>query len=359
MTERTFIIAEAGVNHNGDLDKAFALVDTAADCGADAVKFQTFRADRLATARAAMCAYQKVDSDDFSSQQDMLQALELDEQAFRLLARRCADRGIEFMSTGFDTESLEFLIQETGLKRIKIPSGEVVNPLLLLHAARSRLPVVLSTGLATLDEVETALAVLAYGMIAPGGIPSSVAAREAFRSEEGQAALARYVTVLHCVSDYPAAPADSNLRAMLTMRDAFHLPVGLSDHSVGIAVSLAAVALGATMLEKHFTLDKSLPGPDHRASLAPDELRSLVDGVRVVEQAMGDGVKAPRPTETQNRTAIRGSLVAAVPIEAGTPFSSENVTVKRPGDGLDPMTLLDLNGRPADKDYDSDDQISR
>ena len=335
------------------------MIETAADCGADAVKFQTFRADKLTTSRAELCAYQEANAEDAASQQEMLRKLELDEEDFRRLARHCVDRGIEFMSTGFDTDSLEFLIQETGLRRIKIPSGEMVNPILLLHAARSGLPVILSTGLATLDEVEMALAVLAYGMLAPSGVPTSSSAREAFRSDDGRAAIVERVTVLHCVSDYPAAAADSNLRAMVGMRDAFGVPVGLSDHSEGIVVSLAAAALGAATLEKHFTLDKMLPGPDHRASLAPDELRSLVDGIRMVEQAMGTGVKAPSPSEAQNRTAIRGSLVAATPISAGTAISPENVAVKRPGDGLDPMALLDLQGEPAQKDYDVDDQISR
>ena len=353
-----FVIAEAGVNHNGDLDKAFALIDLAAECGADAVKFQTFRAERLATSRARTCSYQRTGAAHSESQQDMLRRLELDENAFRQLSRHCTDRGIEFMSTAFDPESLEFLVRETGLKRIKIPSGEMVNPILLCHAARSGLPMVLSTGLATLDEVEMALAVLAHGMVTPDGLPTRSEAFDAFRSDAGQAALAARVTVLHCVSDYPAPAADCNLRALRTMRDAFGIPVGFSDHSEGIAVSLAAVALGATVLEKHYTLDKSLPGPDHRASLDPGELRSLIDGIRIVRQSLGDGVKAPRPSEVENRTAIRGSLVAATPIAAGTPISLENVTVKRPGDGLEPMALLELLGRPARKNYDVDEQIS-
>lgn len=358
MTDRCFIIAEAGVNHDGSSARALELADAAHACGADAVKYQTFRTDRLTTRRAATCAYQETATGGQRSQQDMLRALELSDLEFHHLARHCQAIGIEFMSTAFDPDSLDFLVHETGIRRVKIPSGELVNPLLLLRAARTGLPVILSTGMATLDEVATALGVLAHGLLGLPGLPRPAAAAEAALSAEGAALLARRVTLLHCVSDYPAPPHDSNLRAMASMRDRFALPVGLSDHTEGTCVAVAAVALGATVLEKHFTLDRTLPGPDHRASLDVAGLARLVEEARIVESALGDGIKAPRPSEAANIAAIRGSLVAARPIRAGEVLDEGNVTVKRPGDGLGPMRLLDLAGRPAGRDYATDEQIT-
>lgn len=357
MTAPTFIIAEAGVNHDGSVARALELADAARACGADAVKYQTFRADRLTTDRAATCAYQEMATGGQRSQQDMLRTLELPQPAFRRLADHCREIGIEFMSTAFDCDSLEFLVAETGIRRVKIPSGELVNPLLLLKAARTDLPIILSTGMATLAEVAAALGVLAYGLLGLPGLPSPAEVAEAAIAAEGVALLRRRVTLLHCVSDYPALPQDSNLRAMATMRDQFSLPVGLSDHTQGTCVSVAAVALGAAMLEKHFTLDPTLPGPDHRASLDVPGLRSLVEQARIVESALGDGVKVPRPSEQANITAIRGSLVAACPIRAGEPLDVTNITVKRPGDGLAPMCLLRLAGTRAGRDYEADEQI--
>jgi N-acetylneuraminate synthase len=355
MTAPTLIIAEAGVNHDGCIARALELADAARACGADAVKYQTFRAARLTTNRAATCAYQEIATGGQRSQQDMLQALELPQSAFRRLAEHCREIGIEFMSTAFDCDSLEFLVAETGIRRVKIPSGELVNPLLLLKAARTGLPIILSTGMATLAEVAAALGVLTYGLLGLPGLPRPDDVVGA--ADEGAALLRRRVTLLHCVSDYPAQPQDSNLRAMATMRDRFGLPVGLSDHTQGTCVSVAAVALGASVLEKHFTLDPTLPGPDHRASLDVPGLRSLVEQARIVECALGDGVKAPRPSEKANITAIRGSLVAARPIRAGEPLDATNITVKRPGDGLAPMCLLELAGTRAGRDYETNEQI--
>lgn len=356
MTTLCFIIAEAGVNHNGSPARALELADAARACGADAVKYQTFQTDRLTTRRALTCAYQETAGGQ-RSQQDMLRALELPDAEFRHLARHCQSIGIEFMSTAFDPDSLDFLVAETGIRRVKIPSGELVNPLLLLRAARTGLPVILSTGMATLDEIVMALGVLAYGLLGLPGLPRAGDAAAAARSVEGAALLARRVTLLHCVSDYPAPPQDSNLRAMATLRHHFTLPVGLSDHTEGTCVAVAAVALGAAVLEKHFTLDRSLPGPDHRASLDAAGLARLVEEARIVESALGDGIKAPRPSEMGNITAIRGSLVAACAIRAGELMGDNNVTVKRPGDGLPPMRLLDLAGSVAPRDFAPDEQI--
>lgn len=358
MTPATFIIAEAGVNHDGDPGRALALADAARDCGADAVKYQTFRADRLTTSRAATCAYQERATGGERSQRDMLRALELPDAEFRRLADHCRIIGIEFMSTAFDPDSLDFLVAETGIRRVKIPSGEMINPLLLLKAARTGLPIILSTGMATLAEVELALGVLAHGLLKQPGLPTMAAAAAAAADPQGRTLLQQRVTLLHCVSDYPAPPEDTNLRAMATLRDRFELPVGLSDHTEGTCVAVAAVALGAAVLEKHFTLDRGLPGPDHRASLDVAGLASLVEQSRIVERALGDGQKQPRPSEQRNITAVRGSLVAARPIRTGETFDAVNVTVKRPGDGLAPMRLLDLAGQPSPWDFAPDEQIT-
>lgn len=353
----TFIIAEAGVNHNGDMDRAVEMIDVAVDTGSDAIKFQSFKADRVATERAEKCSYQELATGSGGSQREMLQALELSLKDHVRLADHCATRGIEFMSTPFDPESLIFLVNKLDMRRIKIPSGELVNPILLLEAARSRRPLILSTGLANLEEVEIALGVIAYGLAHPTGFPGRADIHASLGSGAASSKLAESLTILHCVSDYPAAPQDVNLRAMKTMADKFTIPVGLSDHTAGITVSIAAVAMGATVIEKHFTLDKDLPGPDHKASLSPSELRDLVVGIRMVEMAMGSGVKAPGAKEAANKTAIRGSLVATDRISAGAELTLENVTVKRPGDGLSPMDLLDLYGTPASRDYENDEQI--
>lgn len=357
MTTRTFIIAEAGVNHNGDVKKAIELIDIAADCGADAVKFQTFQADRLATKHADMCDYQRGAGNGHSSQRDMLSALELPPSAFVRLAEHCSNRRIEFMSTAFDGESLDFLVNETGIRKIKIPSGELVNPFLLLAAARRQLPIILSTGLATLDEVRSALQVVAFGMTHATGFPSSEQIRAFSRADRWATALAESVSILHCVSNYPAPPEDTNLSAMETMRAAFDLPVGLSDHTLGLEVATAAVALRAAIIEKHFTLDPTLPGPDHQASLSPKQLSRLVSSIRTVEKAIGNGTKSPRPSEIDNHNAIRGSLVAACRLRASDVLSSENVTVKRPGNGLSPMRIFNVLGKTAGQDLEPDEPI--
>jgi len=305
-----YIIAEAGVNHNGSLDMALQLVDAAASTGADAVKFQTFRADRLVKRDAPKAEYQKQTTGTDESQYEMLQRLELPREAHFALLDRCAARGIDFLSTPFDEESLDFLADELGLKTIKLGSGEVTNGPLLLRAARKGVSVILSTGMSTLGEVETALSCLAFGYTKVDESPSLEAFLATYASDEGREALSRRVTLLHCTTEYPAPFEDVNLRSMLTMERAFALPVGYSDHTEGIAVSVAAVALGASVIEKHFTLDRALPGPDHRASLEPGKLAEMVRSVRQVESALGSGLKAPSPSERMNRKIVRKSLVA-------------------------------------------------
>ncbi len=352
MSARVIVIAEAGVNHNGDPALALKLVDAAADAGADIVKFQTFRAEALASPTAPKAAYQIQATGTDESQFAMLKRLQLSRDAHRAIQARAKARGIRFLSTPFDTESLAFLATDLKLDAIKIGSGNLTDAPLLLTAARTGLPVILSTGMATLADVEDALGVLAFGYAAATDAkPARAEFAKAFASESGRAALARNVTLLHCTTEYPAPAAEANLRAMETVRRAFALPVGLSDHTPGIVTAVAAVALGAAMIEKHLTLDRALPGPDHAASLDPVQFAALVAAVREAESALGDGEKRPRPSEIKNRAVARKSLVARRAIAKGEAFTSENLGAIRPGDGVSAMDYFDWLGRAAKRDY--------
>lgn len=318
-TPHTFVIAEAGVNHNGDLGMARRLVDVAAEAGADAVKFQTFSADSLVAALAPMAEYQKANLDRDGSQRDMLTNLELPLTAFDDLAAYARQVGVEFMSTAFDPASLLHLLS-LGVKRLKIPSGEITNPELVRAVGAAGLPVIMSTGMADLGEVEQALDWL---------------------ENSG----AREISLLHCVSDYPADPADANLAAMDTLRAAFGRPVGWSDHTLGDTVTIAAVARGATIIEKHFTLDTNLPGPDHKASLDPAALKRMVQNIRMTEAAIGSGVKEPTPAERQVALVARRSIVARRDIGSGAEIVMEDLAFLRPGTGLPPIQAEKLVGR--------------
>jgi N-acetylneuraminate synthase len=351
------IIAEAGVNHNGSADMALRLIEAAAAAGADVVKFQTFNADRLASARAGKAAYQQRTTDAAEGQRAMLRALQLDRTTYGRLILRCAELGIEFLSTPFDEDSLDFLVGELGVRRIKLPSGEITNGPFLLKAARIGLPIILSTGMATLGEVEEALGVLAFGYLGGSGRPGRAAFTAALADSAAYAVLTEKVTVLHCTTEYPVPFAEVNLRAMDTLRAAFGTPVGYSDHTPGLAVAIAAAARGACLIEKHFTLDRTLPGPDHRASLEPEELGLMVRSVREVSQALGDGHKVPQPSEAANRPVARKSLVAARPIRSGEVFGPDSLDIKRPGDSRSPMEYWDWLGRVAQRDYGIDDPI--
>jgi len=333
VAARTLVIAEAGVNHNGDLGMALRLVDVAADAGADFVKFQTFSAARLATAAASKADYQSARSGGDESQLAMLRRLELSADAHAQIVARCRDRSIGFLSTGFDIESVDFLIG-LGIPMIKIPSGELTNMPYLRYVGALGLPTVLSTGMAELDEVAQAIAVL-----------------------EVAGLTRKRLTVLHCTTEYPAPYADVNLRAMQAMRSAFGVEVGYSDHTRGIEVAIAAVALGARVIEKHFTLDCGLPGPDHCASLPPEQLAAMVSAIRNVELALGSGDKRPTGAELKNKAVARKSIVAARAIRAGELFSADNLAVKRPGTGVSPMRWDELIGRPACRDYAIDEMI--
>ncbi len=349
--EHLFIIAEAGVNHDGDPEMAMHLVDAAAEAGADAVKFQTFVAAEAATPDAPKAGYQQRTTAQAESQLAMLQRLELSREAHFALQERCRQRGIEFLSTPFDIPSVDFLTKEMGLRRLKIGSGEIVNGPLLLAAAKSGVEVILSTGMSDMEEVADALAVLAFGYLGSEEYPLLKAFRAAFNSNAGQATLKKKVVLLHCTSEYPSPAEDANLRAIDSLRERFGLPVGLSDHSLGHEVAIAAVARGAVMIEKHFTLDKRRSGPDHAASLEPSELAELVKALRSVEKALGDGVKRPQPSETANRAVARKVLVAKRAIAKGEALDREAIGFKRAGRGVSPMAYWDILGTPAKRDF--------
>lgn len=321
------IIAEAGVNHNGDIHTAYQLVDIAADAGADYIKFQTFSPRELATANAPKAEYQSADSDDNESQLEMLSKLQLSQAEFVDIKHYCASVNIGFLSTAFDIESLDFL-QTLSLDYIKVPSGEITNLPFLRHISSVNAPIILSTGMSTVQEIEAALSVLQESMPAR-----------------------KDITLLHCTSAYPAPFSDINLRAMNTLRDLFGRPIGYSDHTSGIEVSLAAVALGATIIEKHVTLDRSMQGPDHKASLMPFELKSLVKSVRNIELALGSHHKGVTNSERNTLAAARRSIVASCEICSGDTFTEHNITVKRPGIGLSPMLWDHVIGSISSRNY--------
>lgn len=360
MADRAFVIAEAGVNHNGSRERARELVLAAAQAGADAVKFQTFEAGKLVLKGAPKAAYQQRNTGSDTGQYEMLKALELSSDMHVELRELCDRNGIEFMSSPFDPDSVDFLARKVGVKRIKIPSGEIVNGPLLLRAARTGLPLIVSTGMCTLEEVLEALSVIAWGLRNRSGIPASRAALAAARAEpDWTKPLADRVWLLQCVTQYPAPADATNLRAMATLQKATGLTVGLSDHSLGWHLAVAAIAAGARVIEKHFTMSRDLPGPDHVASLEPDELKRMVAEIRDVEAALGSGEKRPNAQELENRVPARGSLVAARAIGAGETFAADNLVVKRPGTGVAAAEYWDYVGRQAGRDYAADEQIDK
>lgn len=332
-SNHTFIIAEAGVNHNGDMDIARQLIKTAADAGADAVKFQTFKADKLLTKSAEKAEYQKKLSDANESQHELIRKLELTENDHLELMECCRENNITFLSSPFDLSSID-LLHRLGLEVFKIPSGEIINMPYLEAIGRLQKRVVLSTGMSNMKEVEDALQILLL----------------AGTSKEN-------ITVLHANTEYPSPAEDVNLKAMQSIRKAFQVKVGYSDHTRGIEISLAAVALGACVIEKHFTLDRDMKGPDHKASLEPLELEALVKGIRNIEKAMGDGKKMPSQSEAKNINIVRKSIVASRDIASGELFSAENITAKRPGTGISPMRWNEIIGTRANQDYNTDDLI--
>ena len=328
-----FIIAEAGVNHNGSLVLAKQLIDKAVEAGADSVKFQTFKAEEVISQFAPKAEYQKKATNPVESQLEMVKKLELSFADFEELYSYCEKKGIMFLSTPFDLESARFL-KKLGLEIFKIPSGEITNYLLLKEIGSYKKEVILSSGMADLGEIEDALDVL----IKAGSTREKI-------------------TILHCNTDYPTPYEDVNLQAMLTISKAFQVNVGYSDHTPGIIIPVAAVALGAQVIEKHFTLDKNLPGPDHKASLEPDELKAMVKAIKNVEKALGTGIKKPSKSELKNLPIARKSIVAKQPIRQGEVFNENNLTVKRPGTGISPMRWHEVLGKKAQRDYEKDELI--
>lgn len=351
----TTIIAEAGVNHNGSLEIAMELIKIAKEASADVVKFQTFTADSLVTTNAPRAVYQQANTQNSGSQHSLLKGLELSKEAYIKLSRYCESLEIEFLSTAFDIECLKFLVNETGIRRIKIPSGEITNGPYILEAARTKLPVILSTGMATIGEIEDALKVLAYGYCVPQGNPTKNDLLAAYQSTASQLELSKKVTILQCGTNYPLPPEDVNLRAMIAMGSMFNVATGLSDHTEGISISIAAAALGATVIEKHFTKDRKLPGPDHKASIEPCELTMLVHSIRQVEKSLGLGVKILSPTELENRRIVRKSLVASRPLKKGHSLSFDDIAAKRPATGYSPMSYWDMLGKRLSRDYEVDE----
>lgn len=331
--KKTFIIAEAGVNHNGSIELAKKLVDVAVEAGADAVKFQTFKAEKSISRYAQKAEYQKQLTDTSESQLYMVSKLELDEAAHEELFAYCRSKEILFLSTPFDLDSVN-LLKKLGLKIFKIPSGEITNLPYLRKIGALKKEIILSTGMANLGEIEDALDAL----------------REAGTELKN-------IAVLHCNTEYPTPMQDVNLKAMQTIARAFNVRVGYSDHTSGIEVPIAAVAMGATIIEKHFTLDKNMEGPDHKASLKPDEFKAMVHALRNIEKVLGNGIKKPSPSELKNKPIVRKSIVAAKNIKKGEVFTEENITVKRPGNGISPMRWDEVLGKEASKDYKQDDLI--
>ena len=335
MPNRTLIIAEAGVNHNGDIKIAKQLIDVAADCGADYVKFQTFSADRIVTKSADKAEYQKQSSDSSESQFEMLKRLELSVEMHLELIEHCKHKSIKFLSTGFDIQSVDLLVG-LGLNLVKIPSGEITNLPLLRHIGSLDLPVILSSGMSTMKEIGDALLILEQT-----GLPRA------------------QITVLHCTTEYPTPMDEVNLRAMNSIRNTLGVAVGYSDHTLGIEVSVAAVALGASVIEKHFTIDRSLPGPDHKASSEPVELVAMVKAIRNIEVALGSDVKEPTMSEIKNAHIARKSILASQKIEKGEILSTVNLVVKRPGNGVSPMLWDRLIGQVATRTYLPDEMIEQ
>lgn len=354
----TYIIAEAGVNHNGDLQLAKNLVDIAKNAEANAVKFQTWKTEKVMKRNAPKAEYQITNTGDKETQYEMEKKLELTYEEFIILKEYCDQKKIDFLSTPFDIPSAQFLIEDLSLKTIKIPSGEITNGPLLYEIAKHKVQIILSTGMATVADIQLALGVIAFGLLNDANKkPCIESFEQAYISNKGQEILKQYVTLLHCTTEYPAPYDSVNLHIIPSLKQTFGLEVGYSDHTEGNHVSLAAVTLGATVIEKHITYDKNAVGPDHRASIEPKELIELIKNVKEIEVALGKSVKVPDLTEIKNRSIARKSLVAAKDIKVGTYFNDDNLDMKRPGTGLSPMYYWDIQKIKATKDFVFDEEI--
>lgn len=357
------IIAEAGVNHNGSIDRAIEMVEVAKRAGADIVKFQTFSADKLASKDAKLADYQRKGDDDNRSQWDLLKGLELSHEEFARLRDHCKKIGIGFLSTGFDLDELRFLIDELEIPLVKIPSGDITFAPVLVQAGESNLPVIVSTGMAVLDEIREALKFIAWGYARANGLvaadakPLAAALDANYAREDVRAIMLEKVTILHCTTQYPAELDILNLNAIGLIADEFGLPVGYSDHSLGTIASVIAVGMGATVIEKHFTLDKSLEGPDHEASLDPVELASLVSQIREATRALGERKKEPAPIELANKAVVRRSLVAKRDIAAGAVITEDDLECRRPLGGRTSADFYEVVGTPAARSYSAGEYV--
>lgn len=352
------IIAEAGVNHNGSLQSALQLVEIAAEAGVDAVKFQTFNASSLVTYNAPKADYQKETTGDGSTQLEMLSNLQLSRADHQKIIARCEKLGIQFLSSAFDISSFHLLYNDLLLREIKFGSGEITNAPLLFEAAKSDCNIILSTGMSDLGDIEAALGILAFGMLTSDSFPKGIKDfRHILTNSNAWKILKKRVSLLHCTSEYPAPFKDCNLQVISVLESSFGLEVGYSDHTKGIGICLAAVARGASIIEKHFTIDRTLVGPDHSSSIEGDELKNLVVGIRQIELSLGNGIKQPQPSDLKNKTKVRKSLVAEKSIKKGEKFSENNLTVKRPGTGISPIYYWDFIGKVAHKDYSQDEPI--
>jgi len=357
-SDPTIIIAEAGVNHNGSLERALEMVDVAASAGADFIKFQSFRATRLVTKNAEKAQYQIANTSSDETQFEMLKALELNKDEHLKLLERCSQKNIKFLSTAFDHIGLKFLSDELKLPTIKISSGDLTNPLILLQASWSAKQIILSTGMANLAEIRDALSIMAYGYYSHDYPKTKDECAVAWNNKMARQKVLDQVSLLHCTTEYPTPFEEVNLNVMNELRENFGISVGYSDHTVGTLVPVAAVAQGAKIIEKHFTLDKRLPGPDHKASLEPEELKDMVEKIRITEKLGGSKIKKPVASEIKNIPIARKSIVAAKKIKAGDNFSLDNLTVKRPGDGICPFEIWDLIGQQSEKNYNEDEKIA-
>lgn len=358
LPHKTVIIAEAGVNHNGSLELALKMIEKAAQAGADSIKFQTFVTEELVRRDAPKATYQQKTGDPKESQYALLKNLELKFSDYESLRTACRQHKIEFLSTPFDLTSLRFLMHDLGLTRLKLGSSEVTNGPMLLTAAQNHADLILSTGMSDMAEIQLALSVLAFGFLRSEEKPSMGAFEAAYRSEEGQAWLKRKVTLLHATSQYPAPFEEIHLRALPVMRDAFGLSVGYSDHSTGMEIAIAAVALGASVIEKHVTLDRAMIGPDHQASLTFEDLAKMIPAIRHVELGLGNPSKLIVPCEQNTKKVAQRSLVANAPIKKGEKFTLKNLTAKRPADGISPMHYWEYLEKIADRDYQADEVIT-
>ncbi|WP_147802810.1 N-acetylneuraminate synthase [Alkalicoccus halolimnae] len=354
--KQSLIIAEAGVNHNGSMELAYQLIDAACEAGADVVKFQTYKTEKLVTREADQANYQRINSKEFRSQYDMLKSLELSYDQFIELNKYCQIQGIEFMSTAFDHDSIDFLLDEIKQSTFKISSGDLTNAPLLLYLASKKVNIILSTGMATMEEIHIALSFIAYGLSGQKDM-SRDKVESYYHTKQAKAILNEYCTVLHCTTEYPTAITNVNLNTIDYLKEKLLLPVGFSDHTEGIIFPIVAAGKNVSVIEKHFTLDKNMTGPDHKASLDPSELKEMVTNIRLIEKGLGKKEKIVSSSEYENRKVARKSIITSKAIQKGENFDDSNIDVRRPGEGISPFDYWDIIGQKASRNYRKDELI--